>query len=126
MFCPWACLGYLCLHCLGADLGWFKLLFRLIFLVLGPQWRQHRKIANPSYSKKSVQHYASVFHKEADRLAKVLCRKDPNLAINVYEDVVKTTTQCVCRKYLNVQFCRWIFARLKLAVMMRIGILVPK
>ncbi|KOB76460.1 Uncharacterized protein OBRU01_05927, partial [Operophtera brumata] len=42
---------------------------------------------------KSVQNYTSVFNEEADCLAKVLCSKDPTVAINVYVDVVETTTQ---------------------------------
>ncbi|XP_052751911.1 cytochrome P450 4V2-like [Galleria mellonella] len=68
----------------------------------GPTWRNHRKIANPSYNKKSVLHYSTVFNKEVKELIKVLIMKDPNTTFDVYLDVVKFTTQCVCQTLMGL------------------------
>ncbi|XP_059048918.1 cytochrome P450 4g15-like [Achroia grisella] len=68
----------------------------------GTTWRNHRKIANPSYNKKSVQHYSVIFNKEVKELRQVLLLKDPNVMFDVYDDVVKFTTQCVCQTLMGL------------------------
>ncbi|KAJ0173219.1 hypothetical protein K1T71_011395 [Dendrolimus kikuchii] len=67
----------------------------------GPTWRNHRKIATPSYNKKFVQHCAPLFNKEAEELAKIFSRKDPT-TFNAYFDVVDCTTQCVCQTLMGL------------------------
>ncbi|KAJ8712785.1 hypothetical protein PYW08_008089 [Mythimna loreyi] len=61
----------------------------------GSKWRPHRKIATPSYNKKSVEYFTPIFNKEAEDIARVFCRKDPNVPFDAYKDVVICTTQCV-------------------------------
>ncbi|KAG7303310.1 hypothetical protein JYU34_011795 [Plutella xylostella] len=68
----------------------------------GPTWRLHRKLATPSYNKRSVQHFQAVFNEEAGHLARLLATKDPGKTFNVYEDVVDTTTQMVCRTLMGL------------------------
>ncbi|KAM3964037.1 cytochrome P450 4C1-like [Aphomia sociella] len=68
----------------------------------GPTWRNHRKIANPSYNKKSVQHYSMIFNKVAQELIGVLAKKDPNATFNIYFDVVNFTTKCVCQTLMGL------------------------
>ncbi|CAG9126135.1 unnamed protein product [Plutella xylostella] len=68
----------------------------------GPTWRLHRKLATPSYNKRSVQHFQEVFNEEAGHLARLLATKDPGKTFNVYEDVVDTTTQMVCRTLMGL------------------------
>ncbi|XP_030024509.2 cytochrome P450 4g15 isoform X1 [Manduca sexta] len=68
----------------------------------GPTWRNHRKIATPSYNKKAVHEFATLFNKEADILADILSKKDLNKTFNVYFDVVECTTQCVCQTLMGL------------------------
>ncbi|XP_053617402.1 cytochrome P450 4C1-like [Plodia interpunctella] len=68
----------------------------------GPSWRNHRKIANPSYSKKSVHHYTETFNREATELVKVLLGKDPGVTFDLYSDMVQCTTQCVCQTLMGL------------------------
>ncbi|CAG4933152.1 unnamed protein product [Colias eurytheme] len=67
----------------------------------GPKWRMYRKIANPSYNKKSIEIYQSTFNEEAGRLANILRSKDNN-TFNVYFDVLQCTTQAVCRTLMGL------------------------
>ncbi|XP_049879505.1 cytochrome P450 4C1-like isoform X2 [Pectinophora gossypiella] len=68
----------------------------------GPVWRNHRKIAHPSYSKKTVQRYATVFNSCAEDLVADLRKKNPDVTFNVYWDVVRFTTQCVCQTIVGL------------------------
>ncbi|XP_072934269.1 cytochrome P450 4C1-like [Epargyreus clarus] len=68
----------------------------------GSTWRIYRKIATPSYNKKSVQIFGEVFNREAGDLARVLSSKDPNTTFNVYFDVLKCTTQSVCQTLMGL------------------------
>ncbi|XP_013184001.2 cytochrome P450 4C1 [Amyelois transitella] len=68
----------------------------------GATWRNHRKIANPSYNKKAVQHFTAVFNREATDLVKVLLSKDPSVTFDLYFDMVKCTTQCVCQTLMGL------------------------
>ncbi|KAI5633500.1 cytochrome p450 domain-containing protein [Phthorimaea operculella] len=68
----------------------------------GPTWRQHRKLATPAYSKKAVAQYSQVFNEEAALLAQTLARRSPGVTFNVYEDVVRATTQCVCQTLMGL------------------------
>ncbi|CAG9559215.1 unnamed protein product [Danaus chrysippus] len=68
----------------------------------GKHWKAHRKIVMPSYNKKAVQQFSSVFNKEAEDLAKALSKKDPHQTFNVYFDVVNCTTQSVCQTLLGL------------------------
>lgn len=61
----------------------------------GPSWRNHRKIATPSYNKKSVDNFTSIFNTEAEQLAKVLVNIDPKTEFDIYKYVVQCTTQNV-------------------------------
>ncbi|XP_049879496.1 cytochrome P450 4C1-like [Pectinophora gossypiella] len=68
----------------------------------GPTWRNHRKIATPSYNKKCVVRFAKVFNREAQVLAEALLKKDPGRTFDVYHDVVACTTQCVCQTLMGL------------------------
>ncbi|KAJ8711125.1 hypothetical protein PYW07_008367 [Mythimna separata] len=68
----------------------------------GPSWRNHRKIATPTYNKKSVEHFTPIFNKEAEHIALVLSRKDPNVSFDAYKDIVKCTTQSVNQTLLGL------------------------
>ncbi|XP_038217441.1 cytochrome P450 4V2-like [Zerene cesonia] len=67
----------------------------------GPNWRTYRKIANPSYNKRSIETFLSTFNEEAGRLADILRNKDDK-TFNVYFDVLQCTTQCVCRTLMGL------------------------
>ncbi|XP_050353173.1 cytochrome P450 4C1-like [Nymphalis io] len=68
----------------------------------GPTWRLYRKIATPSYNKKSVKVFGDVFNREAECLSNVLCNKDPAIIFDVYYDVVNCTTQCICQTLMGL------------------------
>ncbi|XP_047537986.1 cytochrome P450 4V2-like [Vanessa atalanta] len=68
----------------------------------GPTWRLYRKIATPSYNKKSVKVFSEIFNQEAACLSKVLSNKDPEMTFDVYYDVVVCTTQCVCQTLMGL------------------------
>ncbi|OWR55127.1 cytochrome P450 [Danaus plexippus plexippus] len=68
----------------------------------GKHWKAHRKIVMPSYNKKAVNLFSTVFNKEAEDLAKVLSQKDPHQTFNVYFDVVHCTTQSVCQTLMGL------------------------
>lgn len=68
----------------------------------GPTWRNHRKIATPSYSKKAVHHFSSIFNEEAEELTRVLLNKDPGITFNVYHAVVRATTLSVCQTLMGL------------------------
>ncbi|XP_047522721.1 cytochrome P450 4C1-like [Pieris napi] len=67
----------------------------------GPKWRVYRKIANPSYNKKSIETFSEVFNEEAEALRNVLRRRDNNI-FNVYYDVLQCTTRAVCRTLMGL------------------------
>ncbi|XP_026727275.1 cytochrome P450 4c3-like [Trichoplusia ni] len=79
----------------GPTYEFLKPLLGYGLIVGGPNWRQHRKIAITSYNKKCVSQFSPVFNKEAEQMARVISNRDPNVAFDVYKDVVKCTTQCV-------------------------------
>ncbi|CAB3222104.1 unnamed protein product [Arctia plantaginis] len=68
----------------------------------GSTWRKHRKIANPSYNKKAVEHFTHVFNAEAKQLAMELTQKDPKMIFEIYTDVVKFTTQSVTQTLMGL------------------------
>ncbi|CAH0713648.1 unnamed protein product, partial [Brenthis ino] len=68
----------------------------------GPSWRLYRKIATPSYNKKSVMIFSEVFNREADELVNTLRNKNPEKIFDVYYDVVHQTTQCVCQTLMGL------------------------
>ncbi|GBP00750.1 Cytochrome P450 4V2 [Eumeta japonica] len=68
----------------------------MFYSIKGPTWRSHRKIVTPCYGKKAIRHYADVFNAEGRRLAEALARKGDGVKFDVYFDVVRTTTHCVC------------------------------
>ena len=71
----------------------------MMSLFSGKVWRKHRKMATPAYNKKSVEYFTPIINAEAEQLGRDLSRKDPNVSFDVYEDVVKYTTQSVNRKW---------------------------
>ncbi|KAL4707241.1 hypothetical protein ACJJTC_008322 [Scirpophaga incertulas] len=68
----------------------------------GPTWRNHRKIATPSYNKKSVQIFADIFNAEAEVLANTLSKKNPGDTFNIFYDVLNSTTAAVCQTLMGL------------------------
>ncbi|CAK1541685.1 unnamed protein product [Leptosia nina] len=67
----------------------------------GPKWRIYRKIANPAYSKKSIEKFEDVFNEETEILGKILNVKDEKM-FDVYFDVLQCTTRSVCRTLMDL------------------------
>ncbi|CAH2093682.1 unnamed protein product [Euphydryas editha] len=68
----------------------------------GPSWRLYRKIATPTYNKKSVKIFNAVFNAEAKELTNILSSKEPTKTFDVYYDVLNCTTQCVCQTLMGL------------------------
>ncbi|XP_050667927.1 cytochrome P450 4C1-like [Leptidea sinapis] len=65
----------------------------------GTKWRRHRKLATPNYTKNAVEGYTDIFNKEAYNLVKYL---KTDSVMNIYEDIVKTTTYTVCQTVMGL------------------------
>ncbi|CAG9791315.1 unnamed protein product [Diatraea saccharalis] len=68
----------------------------------GPEWRRHRKIANPNYGKRAIEHYGQIFNHEVDLLMEELRKKPMNVEFDIYKDIVKTTSYSVCRSLMGL------------------------
>ncbi|XP_026313547.1 cytochrome P450 4c3-like [Hyposmocoma kahamanoa] len=67
----------------------------------GPTWRKHRKIATPNYGKKAIESYSNIFNNEVDLLLQRY-RKKTGQIFDIYEDIVQTTSYCVCRTLMGL------------------------
>ncbi|CAH0402846.1 unnamed protein product [Chilo suppressalis] len=68
----------------------------------GPEWRKHRKIANPNYGKRAIESYTHVFNHEVSLLMEELRKKPHDQQFDIYKDIVNTTSYSVCRSLMGL------------------------
>ncbi|XP_072934268.1 cytochrome P450 4C1-like [Epargyreus clarus] len=68
----------------------------------GVAWRKHRKIATPNYGKKAIESYEDIFNEEVDYLLAKFREVPTGKQINIYNNIVQTTSYAVCRTLMGL------------------------
>ncbi|XP_075228114.1 cytochrome P450 4C1-like [Lycorma delicatula] len=82
---------------------YFKPIGEGIFIASGENWKQLRKMVNPTFNQKILESFTKCFNEESKILVNVLEEKIDALPFDIHEYVARTTLDILCGTQMNIK-----------------------